>query len=176
MRLHVEDVIGFPQALVYETQRDEMANLVEYLPNIAKIDVLEREAIEGGVRLVNLWTAAETEVPALVRSFIKPEMLSWKDYARWNDASFSCEWRLEMNFFREQVKTTGRTTYTRIDDRSVRSVIEGVLEVDARNVPGVPRLLAGKIGPEIEKFVVKMITPNLKGVNRGIEQYLKARS
>jgi hypothetical protein len=47
--------------------------------------------------------------------------------------------------------------------------------VDAKNLPGVPRLLAGKIVGEVEKFVVKMITPNLTSVNRGIESYLASK-
>lgn len=172
MRISVEDVIRYPQQKVYNIQRDEMAELVRYLPNINHIEVLEREEVEGGVRIVNVWHAAETEVPRMARNFIKPSMLSWTDYALWRDETCSCDWRLETNFFREQVKVSGTTTYEKIDDKSVRSVIEGSLEVDVAKIPGVPKLLARKFGPEIEKFVIKLITPNLKGVNRGIEQYL----
>ena len=172
MKIYVEDVINHSQQEVYRVQRDEMSNLADHLPNIERIDVLEREDVDGGVRIVNLWKAAKTEVPLVARKFIKPEMLSWKDFARWHDESFSCQWRLEMNFFREQVKVSGKTTFLKVDEARAKSVIEGELEVEVHKIPGVPRLLARKFKPEVEKFVIKLITPNLKGVNRGIEKYL----
>jgi hypothetical protein len=175
MKIYVEDVINYPQQEVYRIQRDEMSNLADHLPNIERIDVLEREELEGGVRIVNLWKAAKTEVPLVARKFIKPEMLSWKDYARWHDETFSCQWKLEMNFFSDQVKVSGKTTFEKLDDGRVRSVIDGELEVEVHKIPGVPKLLARKFRPEVEKFVIKLITPNLKGVNRGIEKYLDAQ-
>ncbi len=176
MKLFVEDVINFPLEQVYKTQRDHMAELAAYLPNIKNIEVLERkDEGDGKTRLLNLWKAAPSEVPSMLRPFVKPEMLQWKDHALWHDNDHRCEWNLEVGFMPDRVQTSGKTVYSKLDDNRTKVVIEGNLAVDAKGIPGVPRLLAGKIGGEVERFVVKMITPNLKGVNRGIEQYLKAQ-
>lgn len=176
MKIFVEDVINHPLDAVYKVQRDHMVELSDYLPNIQRIAVLEREDLpDGKVRLLNEWKAAPSEVPTMLRPFVRDEMMQWKDYALWHDAAHKCEWRLEMGFMAERVKVAGSTSYSSIDDKRTKVVISGNLEVDAKGFPGVPRMLAGRIGSEVEKFVIKMVTPNLKGVNRGIEQYLDAR-
>ena len=115
MKLNVDDVIQFPHQMVYEVQRDKMADLVNYLPNIASIDVLEREDVDGGVRILNLWRAAETEVPKMVRRFVKPDMLKWHDHAVWHDAQCKCDWRLEMFFFKEHIKVRSGFFQQRIE-------------------------------------------------------------
>lgn len=175
-RIQVEDVINYPLEQVYAVQRDKMAQLDSYLPNIESITVESRKEIDGGVELVNVWKAAPSEIPAVARSFVKPEMLQWTDYARWDDASSLCHWRLEIGFLKEQIKTSGTTRFEKLDERRTRVTIDGNLEVNAASIPGVPRLLAGRIGPEVEKFVIKLVTPNLKGVNRGVEQFLASQS
>jgi len=53
--------------------------------------------------------------------------------------------------------------------------IRGELEIDAKNIKGVPSLLAGTIGAAVEKFVVALITPNFKTLNRGLVQYLDGK-
>jgi hypothetical protein len=35
--------------------------------------------------------------------------------------------------------------------------------------------MAGRIGSTVESFVVKLIEPNLKGINRGLERYLQSK-
>jgi hypothetical protein len=95
----------------------------------------------------------------VIRPFVKPEMMQWKDDARWYDDRFSCDWRLELGFFTEQVDIRGATRFEALGADRCKVVIDGELKVDANNLPGVPRLLAGKIVGEVEKFVVKMITP-----------------
>jgi hypothetical protein len=41
-----------------------------------------------------------------------------------------------------------------------------------KKMPGVPRILAGRIAPKLESFIVMLITPNLEKVNQSIERYL----
>lgn len=175
MKLYSEDTVAFPREDVYKAQRDDMVKLAAHLPNIDRIEILEREEIDGGVRLLNLWKAAPGEVPRVIRPFVKPEMMQWKDHARWHDESFSCDWRLELGFFTEQVDIKGTTRFEPMGEGRCKVIIDGTLDVDAKNLPGVPRLVAGKIVGEVEKFVVKMITPNLTSVNRGIESYLGSK-
>jgi hypothetical protein len=80
---------------------------------------------------------------------------------------------MEVGFLSEAVKCSGQTRYKAKGDRT-ECHISGELEVDASKIPGVPRLLAGKLGKAVEGFVVKLITPNLRATNRAMEKYLKS--
>ena len=172
MRLFVEDVIAHSQAAVYDTQRNRMPELAAFLPNIDEIQMLEREEREGGVRIVNPWKAAASDIPRVIRPFVKPDMLQWHDYAEWFDEGFYCTWRLKIGFMTEQVDVRGKTSFLDLGDGRSKCVVDGELTVDHTNLPGVPRLLAKKVVGEVERFVVKLLTPNLTSVNRGIERFL----
>jgi len=172
MRLFADDVVNFPKERVYLTQRDAMPNLVAYLPNVEWIKVLEREDLVGGARILNLWKGADSDVPRLLRPFVKPEVMQWKDHAQWSDADHHVDWRLEVGIFTEQVDIRGRTTFTDAGADKCRVLLDGNLIIDQKSLPGVPKLLASKVVGEVEKFIVKLLTPNLTAVNRGIEVYL----
>jgi hypothetical protein len=51
-------------------------------------------------------------------------------------------------------------------------VLTGELHIQASKIPGVPRLLARQLAPQIEKFIVRLITPNLEQVNRSLGTFL----
>ena len=78
MKLEAVATLSFPRPLVFSTYRDRLPQLVPHLPNVEKIEVLEREEAPGGeagvVRLLNLWFA-KADVPKVAQSVIKPEML-----------------------------------------------------------------------------------------------------
>lgn len=174
MKINVTDTIAFPRDHAFTTYRDKLASLVTYLPNVEKIEVLEREELANGdTRLLNLWKASATDIPSLLRAFVKPEMLQWKDYAVWHNGEFTCSWRSEIGFLKGAINVEGKNRFEAVGDHSMKIVISGDISVNAKKIPGVPGLLAGKIGPAVEGFVVKLITPNLQEVNRGLARYLK---
>ena len=176
-RMNVEDRIDYPREKVFETFRDNLVDLLEYLPDIQDIEVKDREEVdEDTVKVVNLWKAREEEVPKMARKFIKPEILQWTDYATWKQDEWVCEWEMEVGFLKEAITCKGQNRYLEAGDGSTKIHIDGDLEVDASEIPGVPRLVAGKVGSVIEDFVVKMIEPNLTDVNRGLEKYLDKES
>lgn len=174
-RIDIRDTITYERGLVYETFRDDLKELAAYLPNIREIVVERHERTdESTVSVVNIWKATGEEIPTMARSFINPDMLQWTDRATWHDGSCSCDWIMEVGFLPQAVSCSGTTTYTARGDRT-EVHITGELRVDAAKIPGVPRLLSGKIGGAVEEFVIKLITPNLKEVNRGAEKYLASR-
>jgi nitrogen fixation protein len=175
VEIQVNDVIKHPLDRVFSTYRDALSELAVYLPNIERIEVLEREELAGGdLRLLNLWKAAGAEIPTALRAFVKPEMLQWRDFAVWHTSEHACSWRTEIGFMKEAIHVEGRNTFEQDAQGHTRILIRGQIRVDASKIPGVPRLLAGSVGPGVERFVVNMITPNLKEVNRGLERYLGA--
>ena len=170
-KIDIEDQIRFDRELVYQTFRDHLAELLPYLPAVKDIIVESYDRDGDRVAIVNLWKAQDDDIPTVAEKFITPEMMQWTDRALWRDADFECDWDMEVGFLAEAISCSGTTSYLSSGDRtSVR--IRGELHVDAKKIPGVPRLLAGKIGNIVEAFVVKMITPNLKEVNRGMETFL----
>ena len=171
MRIHSESLIRHPQEKVYGAYRDRLPEIAAYIPDVKEIRVESREDRDGEVTLHNVWIA-DREVPVYARAFLKPEMLQWDDYAEWKDAESRVYWTLKLRVFTDQVTCGGTNTFTKVDDESTKVCLEGDLDIDVRNIPGVPRLLAGSLKPKIEKFIVSLITPNLKRVNESLQQFL----
>lgn len=170
--INIKDEVAHSRETVFLTFRDSLVELLPHLPDVKNIEVKKREEVSDDVvKVVNYWKADAEEVPRLAQAFIKPEMLEWTDFATWDKGKWTCDWNMEVGFLKEAVTCKGKTTYI---DKGGKTevVISGELTVDARKIPGVPRIGAGKIGEVIEGFVVRMITPNLTQVNRGLERYL----
>ncbi len=174
-KIDIRDDITYSIDTVYPTFRDNLKETAHYLPNIQEIEVKKHERVDPDtVEVVNLWKASEGEVPKIAQSVIKPHMLQWTDYATWHDDDMYCEWEMEVGFLPEAVSCKGTTRYIAKGDKT-EVHIEGELSVDASKIPGVPRLLAGKLGSAVESFVVKLVTPNLRATNRAIEKYLASQ-
>jgi hypothetical protein len=175
-RLNVEDTIDYERELVFETFRDNLEDLVEYLPDIEDIEVESREEVdEETVKLVNKWSAEEEDIPSLAKKFIEPEMLQWTDYATWRQDEWVCDWQIEVGFLQDAISCEGQNRYLS-EDGTTKIHIDGDLEVDASEIPGVPSLVANKVGSAVENFVTKLIEPNLSDVNRGVERYLDGQT
>lgn len=175
MRIEADDWLDYPREVVFRTIRDELPGIVEFIPDIEKVVVHEREDEgPGRVRFVNEWFA-QAEIPKIAQALIKPDMLSWMDFALWDEKDWSTEWRLETKFFTERVKVGGKNYYVEKDGRTCFQM-RGELKVDAAGMPGIPKLLQGKLATELEKFVVKLITPNLTNMTKGLREYLRAQA
>ena len=174
--INIKDTVAHSRETVFSTFRDELTELIPHLPDVKSIEVKERNEVdESTTKVTNLWKAEPEEIPRLARAFIKPEMLNWTDYATWRQDDWECDWDMEVGFLSDAVSCKGTTQYIVKGEDKTEVVIKGTLEVDAAKIPGVPRFGAGKIGSAVENFVVRLITPNLTNVNRGLESYLKAK-
>lgn len=175
MDFSTTDIIEYPIEDVFGAHRDHLADLVEHLPNVESIEVLSRKEVGDRIELVNVWTAAKTEIPSLLRPFVKPDMMKWTDYASWSEADRRCEYRIELGFLKAAVKCRGVNSMKSTPEGHTAVTIEGTIEVDAKQIPGVPKMMASKVGSAVEGFIVKTITPNLKKTNDGVRAYLASR-
>lgn len=173
MKIHSESRIRHPQSLVYTAYRDRLPEVVPYMPDIAEISVVSREDRPQGPRLHNRWRS-DRDIPTVVQRFLRPEMLCWDDHAEWFDDEGACSWRLSIPAFPTQVQCAGRNTFV-ADGAHTRVVLTGELTIQADKIPGVPRLLARTMAPQIEKFIVALITPNLERVNGALGEFLDAQ-
>ena len=174
MKFEVVDKVPFPLEEVYGTMRDKLIDLVPYLPDIKKIDCLERsETPDGVIKITNKWFA-ENRIPKAVQSLIKPEQLGWTDYAEWKASNHSVKYRLVMIFLSEYVDVRGENFFTG-NERETQVRLTGELKLDLAKHPLIPRLLASVITGQVENLVLELIKPNLVKVNRGIEKHLGKR-
>jgi len=174
MRIQSESVIHHPRDLVFKAYRDELPEIAAYMSDIEEIKVINRNEAGAEVRLHNVWVA-QREIPSFARNIVRPEMLQWDDHAEWNQDTWTCDWQLKTRVFTDSVGCGGSNRFVAVDDNTTKVVLEGNLDIDLKDIPGVPRLLAGRIAPKVEAFIVSLITPNLKEVNASLQTYLDAK-
>lgn len=158
---------------VFEAYRDRMSEVAAFLPDIESIQVLSRVEEDGRVVLHNEWRG-DVEIPKVASKFLKPEHLRWDDYATWQTDTRSCSWRIETRVFNDGFSCSGTTKLTE-DGDGTRIVLDGDLKIQLQGVPGVPGFLGKRLAPQIEKFVVALIAPNLEKTNEAIGRYLDSQ-
>ena len=125
------------------------------------------------MQLLNVWHGGG-DIPGIARAFVSEKMLTWDDNATWNEPDFSCEWVIRTHAFSEAVTCRGGNRF--IDrDGSTLLEIRGAITIDAKKIPGVPGLLAGKVGKAVEDLLVSKIQPNLVSTAAGLDKFLKSR-
>ncbi len=174
MRIHAESRIHHPLERVYAAYRDDLPKLAAYIPDVKEIVVKERIERAEGPRIWNRWIGTR-ELPRLLRGVLRPDMLQWDDFADWDDGARHVDWRLSFPAFPERVRCSGRNAFTK-DGDGTKITLSGTLEIDLRNFPGVPNLVARKVGPVAEEFIVRLVTPNLERVNATLQRYLDERA
>jgi hypothetical protein len=162
--------IHHPREAVFKAYRDQLCDIIVYNDDIQEVIIESREENGDIVTLHNVWVS-DRDVPAVASKILKPEHLRWDDYATWNGKEYYCDWTIKTRAFTDSVTCSGRNTFVDEGD-STRVVLSGKLDIDLKSIPGVPRFLAGRMAPKLEKFIVNLITPNLERVNTCLQQFL----
>ena len=173
MELRADAHIPFPRPVVFAAYRDKLTDMLPYLPNVRTIEIRERKEDGHVVKLLNFWKGGG-DIPAAARAFVSEAMLSWLDYATWDEAEWTCAWKIEPGAFTEAITCEGKNRFLE-EDGKTRLEIRGELSVDAKKVKGVPGFLAGKVSRAIEDLLVSKIKPNLESTADGHTKYLDAR-
>jgi hypothetical protein len=171
MKLSADSSLAFPRAQVFAAYRDRLLEMVEFLPNIRRIEQRSRDDDGPRTEIVNVWHGGG-DIPAAARAFLSEDMLSWTDYASWNEDEFCCHWRIETHSFTEAVSCRGKNQFVELDG-STRLEIRGEIRIDATKIRAVPRILSKTVGKAVEDVLVKKITPNLISVSDGLRRYLE---
>ena len=172
MRLDVEATIPFARALVWAAYRDRLPELTRYLPNVRRIEQQSREDDGPRTHLVNVWSGGG-EIPAVARSLVSEALLSWTDFADWDESDWSCRWRMRAHVFEEAILASGINRYFDLGG-TTRLSIEGEIAVDPARLDGVPRLLAGPAARAAERVIVGRVRPNLVQIAQGVCEMLRA--
>ena len=178
MEFEASRVVTHPASIVLEILIERMEVIVPFLPNVEPIELVERTALPGDrLRILRRWQGAAGSVPRPLRPFLPPALLAWIDTAVWTPAAGRVDWThatcaagvAELydcsgtNFFEPDAAEPTRRTRIRIG---------GELIVRAERLPGVPAFLTRRIAPQVEAFIVGLITPNLTSLADGLQRYL----
>jgi len=164
-------VVHHQPKVVWATVRDHLEELVPFMDNVASITNRSRdESKTGVVRLVNHWHA-KARIPSALASVIRPELLSWIDYAEWRESSSECAWRIEPRFQVDRVRCKGVARYENaMGGRGTRVTFEGTLELLAGG-----SLLGGTIAGALETFIVALLPHNTQSLYRAVGTFLDRR-
>ncbi len=174
MELRADSTVPFPRELVFRTYRDELPELVEFMTNIRRIEVKNRDEDGDVTRLLNVWHGGG-DIPSAARIVLSENMLSWDDVAEWRASNWVCEWRISTHSFTDAIHCRGTNRFIELDG-GTRVEIRGDLTIDATKIKGVPRLMQGTVKKTVEEFLVRKIAPNLAVVGDGLSKYLGRHS
>lgn len=172
MKIEHTDIINAPLDKVYKLVKDDLPKIVQYLPNIRDIKVLERSQVGGKDFIINQWFA-EANIPALAKKFVSEEMFSWKDSAYWNDAEHRVDYEIEPFFAKGIYEAKGSNIFQAADDK-MKLTLKCEVHIYPERVPGIPKFIAKQIHPVLEQMLEKMLAPNLTSLGKGLKEYLKA--
>jgi hypothetical protein len=171
MKIEDSAKLSHPAPLVFATLRDKTPELAAIMPNVASVQELERREEPGRIHLYNRWQGSNSDVPKILRPFVKKDLLAWLDRATWEQASLSCSWQIDATM--EGLYTcAGTTTLHAEGDGACEFRISGELRVNPDRVPGVPGFLARKLQEPLERFVGNAIRPNLTKIASAVQRYL----
>jgi len=172
VRFECVDEVRHSANKVFLLIRDEMPSLVPYLDDVQEIVVTQRREEGTSVHITNLWKGSADKAPKLVQKFLSPELLSWKDHATWHQGEVCyATWRLEPKVGGRLFECSGKTSIRETTPGACEIQIQGDLRIYPERLPGVPRLLAGKLRGKVESFVVNMLVPNMQTMARGVQNY-----
>jgi len=166
-------LVKYPQDLVWQSIRDRLSEMVPYLDDVANITQEHRkEDDDGSLHLTNIWKA-DAKIPAMLHSIIDPDSISWTDRAQWIEEKNACHWAIEPHFFPDRTRCSGITYYEpAIGGRGTRITFTGELEVNAKNIPGLPGIVESTATKTIESLVTTLIPKNFRKVTAALSVLL----
>lgn len=172
--------VSHPADAVLDLMIHRMHEIVPFLPNVESIELREKEELaDGTLRIIRYWQGTADTLPSALRPFISKETLGWTDTAHWFPAEYKVDWVLSTNVAAGLYDCSGTNWFEpdpKNPDKTTRIRVTGDLHVHPDQLPGVPRFLGSRLAPQIEKFVVDLLTPNMTDVATGLQSYFDARA
>jgi hypothetical protein len=174
MRFDISDPVPLTADATFLLLRDDMPALVPFLEDAESITVTNRREDGDVVHLVNRWQGSTAKIPGALRTVVKPDLISWDDYASWTASTRSCTWRLQPPRGGGVFQCSGTTRITE-DGPHARVSMTIDLEIHPEKVPGVPSFLANRVRGQIEEFIGKQLTANMKNLAGSVRKYADAK-
>lgn len=171
MKIDHTDIIDAPVKTVYNLVKQQLPDIVPYLPNIKKIDKIKEQKKSKKTILTNHWFA-NLEAPRLLKKVLSEDLFSWKDIATWDDSKLTVDYCLESFVGNDLFSAKGKNYFSSTTEGNTQLRLTCHIEIHAEKLPGIPKIMAKKITPAIESLIEKMLQPNVTSLGEGIRGYL----
>jgi len=178
MRFEKESKVTAPATKVLEVMIERMEDIVPFLPSVSSIETKSIDRLpDGKVKILRRWQGTADSAPAPVRPFLSKEALAWMDDALWYPTAWKVEWKLSTSLskFYSCGGTNSFEPHPDDKENATRIRITGDLQVYPDKLPGIPSFLGRKFAPMVEEFVVKLVTPNLTDLAKGLQGYFDSK-
>ena len=173
MRFQLDEEIAHPAGRVYTALRDRTPDLVPFLPEVDRIETVERvRQPDGRLRLTNVWQGNRKSAPRAARPFLTKQMMRWRDVATWDDDELSLHWRFETMHLESLFKCHGSNHFESMHNGACRFVVSGTIETYPERVPGVPNSMGRKLAPKADRWLVNMLVPNISRLPGALNELL----
>jgi len=174
MQFVISDPIPLSEEEALTLMRDNMTTLVPFMPDTESIEELSREGEGDEVKVVKLWRASTENVPKALRSFIKPELMSWRDHASWSTSERRGTWELEPMAGGQLFDCSGVTSIKAHPQGALLEITVN-LDIYPERLPGVPKLLAKTIRGQVEKFIGQILSDNMRQLAQSVTRYAESQ-
>ncbi len=173
MRFNYSFEIALQKDTVYRMLRDDLANLARYLPNVQRVEVLERKQSGSHTSIVNKWKGKYMERTVIGRIAHMKE-LSWLNREEWFDDTSECRWSYEFFVFKDYLGIEGKQVFSS-DGKHTTVTIMGDLTVDLIKFPLIPPELKKTINEAVSRDVLEIIKTNFITLKKGLEEYARKK-
>ncbi len=158
-------VLKRPHQELWTIMRDHLVDFAEHIADVEQIRQIDRTvAADGVVHIVNEWHVRQ-QLPAMIRSVLNTDELSWIDRNSWDARTYTCTWTMEPRFLTEHIACSGQMIFvpamaglgTRVTFEGGLDLQEGMLGVASSSAQ---KLLSGTI----ESIVATEIPRTLRAV------------
>ncbi|NOY28449.1 MAG: hypothetical protein GXP62_21540 [Oligoflexia bacterium] len=172
MRFTLTHEIPFPRDLVWTTIRDRQDDLLAYLPNVDRIELIEHQDLGQVQRFVKRWVGSSDDIPAVLRPMVKPDLIQWIDHASWDQSRWLVEWWHETGVLRGGMTSKGTNRYEADGDITLIT-FEGDLKIHPEAFTFLPQVIARRAAPVLERFIIGRLKPNLRATNEAVSRFME---
>lgn len=174
LKLQYVEHFNYDRDLVFKTLRDKLIEYTKYVPNLTYVKILEKKQLDKDITKIRAEWMGHGQIPFIVRSFLKPEMIKWRDESIWDAKKYTCTWEIIPLYFKTFVECKGIWYYQQ-EKKGTKMQLDGILKIQIHSFPGVPDKIAQIAGSIIEKFIMRYLEPNMKANMKAVRKFLEEK-
>lgn len=171
MRFEVRETTGHPRPRVWAAHRDQLEEIVRLLPDVERVELRARSRHAGGrEEQSHRWQGRPEVLPAAIRPFVPPHLLTWNQRTVWDPHTWTATWTIDVPALGPAVEAGGKNVYVEEQGLCVIA-LDGDFAFRPELVPQMKGIPAGAV-PMVEKLVVSMIVPLVRRSGEAVARYL----
>lgn len=171
MRFEVSETTSHPRSVVFAAHRDRVADIVRGLEEVDRVELRSRARHAGGrEEHVHHWYGTAAALPALVRPFVPPHLLTWRQKTLWDPFHWTATWEIDLLALGPAVDVRGTNAYAE-EGTGCRIDVAGDFVFRPDRVPQLAQIPASAV-PMVEKAVVSLILPLVKRSGAAVARWL----